>query len=88
MEFFMRLPWAAAAVQPVGWTAPAPISLNVQSDNGAQTQQVFNLSWRISTAAFDANLRIIEVNVNWVEGGSDPGFVRNYQLASNKNNES
>ncbi len=88
MEFFMRLPWGNAAVQPVGWTANTPISLNVQNDGGTVAQQVFNVSWRISTAGYDANVRIIEVNVTWVEGDASAGFARNFLLASNKNNES
>jgi hypothetical protein len=88
MELFMRLPWAAAAVQPVGWTAPAPVDLAVQNDAGAQTQQTFNVSWRISTAGFDANVRVIEVNVTWTEDDVGAGFPRSYLLASNKNNES
>ena len=88
METFMRLPWAAAAVQPMGWTAPTPIDLTVQNDNGAQTQQTFDVSWRITAAAFDPNVRIIEVNVTWTEGDKGASFPRSYLLASNKNNES
>ncbi len=88
MEFFMRLPWGDAAVQPVAWTAPTPISLNVQNEGGTVAQQVFNLSWRITSAGFDANVRVIEVNVAWVEGDANAGFTRNFLLASNKNNES
>jgi prepilin-type N-terminal cleavage/methylation domain-containing protein len=50
MEYFMRLPWGDAAVQPTGWTAPAPIGLAVQNEAGAQTQQTFDVSWRITRA--------------------------------------
>ena len=88
MELFMRLPWAAAAVQPVNWTAPTPVALAVQNDSGAQTQQSFNLSWRISAATFNANVRVIEVSVTWTEADVGAGFPRSYLLASNKNNES
>jgi prepilin-type N-terminal cleavage/methylation domain-containing protein len=88
MEFFMRLPWAAAGVQPTGWTAPAPIGLAVQNEAGAQTQQTFNVSWRISTAGFDPNVRVIEVSVTWTEDNVGANFPRSYLLASNKNNES
>ena len=88
MELFMRLPWGAAAVQPVNWTAPAPIDLAVQNEAGAQTQQSFNVSWRISAAGFDPNVRVIEVNVTWTENDVGAGFPRSFLLASNKNNES
>ena len=88
MEYFMRLPWGDAAVQPTGWTAPAPIGLAVQNDAGAQTQQTFNVSWRISTASFDPNVRVIEVSVTWTEDTVGANFPRSYLLASNKNNES
>ena len=88
MELFMRLPWGAAAVQPTGWTAPAPIGLAVQNEAGAQTQQTFNVSWRISTAGFDPNVRVIEVNVTWTENDVGAAFPRSFLLASNKNNES
>ena len=88
MELFMRLPWGAAAVQPVGWTAPTPIALAVQNETGTQTQQSFDVSWRISTAGFDANVRVIEVNVTWTENDVGAGFPRSFLLASNKNNES
>ena len=88
MELFLRLPWGAAAVQPVGWTAPTPIGLTVQNEAGAQTQQSFNVSWRISAAGFDPNVRVIEVNVTWTENEVGAGFPRSFLLASNKNNES
>ena len=87
MEYFMRLPWGDAAVAPTGWTAPAPIGLTVQNDAGAQKQQTFNVSWRISTATFDPNVRVIEVSVTWTEDTVGANFPRSYLLASNKNNE-
>jgi hypothetical protein len=57
MEYFMRLPWDAADAQPTGWTAPAAITMNVQSEGGVQAQQVFNVRWRITTAGFEPNVR-------------------------------
>ena len=88
MELFMRLPWAAAGVQPTGWTVPTPISLSVQNEAGAQVQQVFNTSWRITAAAFDPNVRVVEVSVTWTENDAGASFPRSFLLASNKNNES
>lgn len=85
MELFMRLPWDAAAVQPTGWTAPTPVALAVQNEGGAQTQQTFNVSWRITASVPD--VRVVEVNVTWTEGEVGAGFPRSFLLASNKNNK-
>jgi prepilin-type N-terminal cleavage/methylation domain-containing protein len=87
MEYFMRLPWAAADVQPVGWTVPTSITVSVQNDAGVQAQQVFNVRWRISTAGFDSNIRLIDVDVTWTESDANAGFVRRFVLTSSKNNE-
>ena len=88
MEQFMRLPWADAAVQPVGWTLPAAVNVNVANEDGAQTQQVFNVRWRITTAGYNADVRTIDVDVTWTESDANPGFGRRYVLTSNKSNES
>jgi len=88
MELFMRLPWDAAAAQPVAWTAPAAIDVTVQNDGGAVAQQTFNVSWRITTAAFEANARLIDIDVTWTETDANAGFARRYVLSSIKNNES
>ena len=87
MELFMRLPWAAAVVQPTGWTAPTPLDLAVQNSGGTQTQQSFGVSWRITAAAFDPNVRVIEISVTWTENDAGTAFPRSFLLASNKNNE-
>lgn len=87
MEYFMRLPWGAADAQPTGWTAPAAITMNVQSEGGVQAQQVFNVRWRITTAGFEANVRLIDVDVTWTESDANAGFTRRYVLTSSKNNE-
>ena len=88
MELFMRLPWGAAAVQPVAWTAPAPIDVTVQNDGGTVAQQTFNVSWRITTAGFEPNARTIDIDVTWTEADANAGFARRYVLSSIKNNES
>jgi prepilin-type N-terminal cleavage/methylation domain-containing protein len=85
MEVFLRLPWDAPAVQLVGWTVPTAVDLAVQNEGGAQTQQTFNVSWRISAAVPD--VRVIEINVTWTEGDVGAGFPRSFRLASNKNNK-
>ncbi|MGH7287290.1 MAG: type IV pilus modification PilV family protein [Myxococcota bacterium] len=88
MELFMRLPWDAAAVQPVAWTAPAAIDVTVQNDGGAVAQQTFSVSWRITTAGFEPNARTIDIDVTWTEIDANAGFTRRYVLSSIKNNES
>jgi len=88
MEFFTRLPWSAAAVQPVAWTAPTVMNVQVQNEGGAVAEQAFNVSWRISAAAVNPNMRNIDVRVTWVEQDARAGFRRSYVLSSNKSNES
>ena len=86
MERFMRVPWDDPAAQPaVGWTAPTPVDLAVQSVSGAETPQTFNVSWRISAGVPD--VRIIEIDVTWTEADVGAGFQRSFRLASNKNNK-
>jgi prepilin-type N-terminal cleavage/methylation domain-containing protein len=84
METFMRLPWDDPAVQPTAWTVPTPVDLTVQNGTGAQTQQTFNVSWRISASVTD--LRVIEVNVTWTEGEIGATYPRSFLLASSKSN--
>jgi len=85
MERIMRVPWDDPAAQPVGWTAPTAVDLAVESANGADTPQTFNVSWRISAGVPD--VRIIEIDVTWTEGDVGAGFQRTFRLASNKNNK-
>jgi prepilin-type N-terminal cleavage/methylation domain-containing protein len=87
MEFLLRVPWADAAVQPTNWTAATPYVLTYQNDQGAVQQQTFNVSYRIQAAAFDADVRLIDVDVQWNETDADPGApARQYVLSSNKVN--
>lgn len=85
MELLLRLPWTDGAVQPTAWTAPAPVTLDFQNEQGAVLQQQFDLSYRVTTAAFDANVRTIDIEVQWVEADADPAAPpRRYVLTSNK----
>jgi prepilin-type N-terminal cleavage/methylation domain-containing protein len=87
MEYLLRLPWAAAAVQPTNWTVATPVSLTFQDEAGAVQQQVFNVSWRIQVAAFSTDIRSIDVRVLWTEAEATAGLAtRRYVLSSNKNN--
>lgn len=88
MELLTRLPWTDAAAQPTGWTAPNAVTLGFQNDQGAVLQQQFDVSWRITAAAFDTDIRTIVVDVQWNEAEADPGAPpRRYVLTSNKKNE-
>ncbi len=87
MEIFMRMPWNDPAVQPMAWTVPAPVDITVQNDGGPVTQQTFNISWRIQTAAFEPNARTIDIDVTWVENDAGANFPRRYVLSTLKNND-
>ena len=67
LEVFSRTPWSAASLQPTAWTAPVAVTRSVQSASGVLQAQSFNLQWRITTDAGDANLRHIDVRVVWRE---------------------
>lgn len=86
MERLLRLPWDDADVQPTAWTAANAVNLAFQNDQGAVVQQTFNVSYRVTTAAFDGNVRIIDVDVQWNEPDADPAApARRFVLTSNKN---
>jgi hypothetical protein len=62
--------------------------LSFQNDQGAVVQQQFDVSYRITTAPFSTDLRMIDVDVQWNEVDADPAAPpRRYVLSSNKNNE-
>lgn len=67
LETFNRLDWSDTALQPTAWTTPVAVNTTVQSSQGDQQEQTFNVSWRITTDASDANLRHIDVRVTWRE---------------------
>jgi type IV pilus modification protein PilV len=86
MERLLRLPWDDADVQPTAWTGPDAVTLAFQNDQGDVVQQTFNLSYRIATAGFDPNVRVIDVDVQWSEPDADPAApARRVVLSSNKN---
>jgi prepilin-type N-terminal cleavage/methylation domain-containing protein len=85
MELMLRVPWTDALVQPTAWTAPAPVTLAYQNDQGAVVQQQFDMSYRVTNAGFDPNVRVIDVQVQWIEAEADPAAApRTYVLTSNK----
>jgi prepilin-type N-terminal cleavage/methylation domain-containing protein len=85
MERLLRLPWDDGDVQPTAWTAPDPVTLSFQNDGGDVVQQTFNVSYRVATAGFDPNVRVIDVDVQWNEPDADPAAPpRRFVLTSNK----
>lgn len=90
MELLVRLPWDDPAVAVQNWTAPAPVVLAFQNDQGAVAQQQFNVSYRVTAAAgvVSTELRLIDVDVQWNEAEADPAAPpRRYVLSSTKKNE-
>lgn len=88
MELLARLPWADPRVQPTaGWTAAVPVPIAVQSPAGVSQQQIFNLQWRITAAAFDPSLRLIDVRVLWNEAEARAGAIRRFALSSIKHDD-
>ena len=73
VERLVRLPWDDADVQPTAWTAAQPVMLSFQNDQGAVVQQQFDVSYRVTTAPFNASVRMIDVDVQWNEAEADPG---------------
>ena len=85
MELLTRLPWDAPTAQPQAWTAPAAVVLTFQNDQGAVQQQQFNVSYRITSAPFNSDLRTIDVDVQWNEAEAPPAAPpRRYVLSSSK----
>ncbi len=80
LEQLQRLGWGQLAV--TGWTAPVVVNNAVQDAGGTQTEQAFNLSWRITDLVV-GKTRAIDVRVNWAE--SD-GRARTVALSSVRHN--
>jgi Tfp pilus assembly protein PilV len=88
MEDLQRLPWADPQVQPTGgWTALNPQATAMVSAGGGGVQ-VFNLQRRITAVPGNANLRTIDVRVNWVEPNDPPGAPpKRYAISSVRHND-
>jgi len=83
IETFNRLDWADAQLQPTSWTTPVAVATTVQSAQGGQQEQSFDLSWRITADATDANLRHIDVRTLWRETDQNPTSpARRYVVSS------
>ena len=70
VELIRRLPFTDPLVQPTAWTVPVAVNRTVQATGapvGGFVEQQFNVQWRITTAAFDPNLRTVDVRVVWNE---------------------
>lgn len=67
LEELQRLPWAHADLDPTGaWTAPVAQVTNVASPGGIQTEQTYNLRWRVSDVV-PGRTRSVDVQIQWNE---------------------
>jgi type IV pilus assembly protein PilV len=68
LEVFQRLPFDDAQLAATGgWTAPQAIARVVQANPADQTEQVYNLQWRIADLNAGPTLKAIDVRVTWSE---------------------
>ncbi len=75
MEFLQGLPWNDPRMAPTPWTpaAPGQAVLLGNADNSGQAQpQTYNMQWRI-TATADTQVRMIDVQINWLEPNEPAG---------------
>ena len=89
MERLVRLPWDDADVQPT--------ALDGARAGHAQPSRTTRARWcsssstspiAITTAPFNADVRMIDVDVQWNEADADPAAPpRRFVLSTNKNNE-
>ncbi len=87
LETFNRTPWSAAEMQPTAWTAPVAVVKTVQSTSGTQQEQSFNVQWRITTDGANANLRHIDVRIQWREENQQAAAPsRRYAVSSTRYN--
>jgi prepilin-type N-terminal cleavage/methylation domain-containing protein len=87
IETFNRLDWADAQLQPTDWTAPVVMTTMVQSPQGGQQEQSFDLSWRITADGTNTTLRHIDVRAMWREPNQRPASpARRYAVSSMRYN--
>jgi hypothetical protein len=93
MEELQRLPWNDPRAVPTGGWAVEPMeALEVELENvGTVQQQVFNVDYRIQADPVSpADLRVIDVRVQWYEPQDDPAPappVRRYAITSVRFND-
>jgi prepilin-type N-terminal cleavage/methylation domain-containing protein len=94
MEYLHRLDWADPLMAPTAWTAPTfmgtagPVNVVVQSANGPQQEMNYTVSHRITNDAVDANLRLLDVRVNWTELNAPAGAPpRRYAMSTIRHND-
>jgi type IV pilus assembly protein PilV len=69
MEYFQRLPFAHADVQPTsGWSTAVARQSNVESPDGTKTEQAYAMTWRIADLTA-GRTRSVDVQVTWSEPG-------------------
>jgi prepilin-type N-terminal cleavage/methylation domain-containing protein len=69
LEQFHRLDWADPLMAPTGgFTAPVPVTSDVEYGGVAQQEMAYGLSWRVTNHPTDTALRLVDVIVTWQEG--------------------
>jgi hypothetical protein len=92
MELIQRLPWNNPGAQPTGWTVPAAVTADVETEGGGTTtEQTYLLDWRIAAdPAAPLVLRQIDVRVTWYEEQDEPAPTpprRRYAMTSVRFND-
>jgi type IV pilus modification protein PilV len=88
MEYLHRLDWSDAAIQPTGWTVDfmgsgAAEVVQVASAGGPQQEMTYNVAYRVTNDALDANLRLVDVRVTWTEMNAPAGAPpRRYAMST------
>ena len=83
MEFLHQLAWAdPALVDTAGFTAPIQLSTVVATSTTTETEQLYNISWRITDV--NPDLKALDVDVTWDE----PSWAnRAYAVSSQRHND-
>lgn len=92
MEWLHRLDWADADMQPTGWKVDFlgdanPETFLVDTASGQLAGMTYTVAYRVTNGA-DANLRLVDVRVNWTEARANPGAPpRRYAMSTIRHND-
>ncbi len=83
MEVLHRVAWSDATLDDTGdWTAAAQIANTVQTEAATQTEQVYDVRWRVDDLGL--NLKSIDVQIVWDE---PKRAGRSYTISSVRHND-
>jgi Tfp pilus assembly protein PilV len=85
MEFLQRLPWTHASVQPSGaWYASRTLSTKIRQSGVDVLEQDFAMDYRVTASAIDADIRTIDVRVQWTDDDSGGAVNRVFTMSGLK----